>query len=83
MGRNLDWSKPRKVYFAWYERRDAFDGRPCEQRPRNQPKKGKRRKGAKGKKFVPAKPLVRWVEQEPKIVHRPSDPRPDEDQPPW
>ncbi|GAA5058667.1 hypothetical protein GCM10023208_25290 [Erythrobacter westpacificensis] len=81
MGRNLDWSKPRRVYFAWYERRDAFEDRPCEQRPKQ--RKGKRKKRAKGKKFVPAKPLIRWVNKEPQIISRPSDPRPDDDLPPW
>jgi hypothetical protein len=81
MGKNLDWSKHRRTYSAWYERRDAFEDQRCERTPPAKPKKGKRRKRSKAKKFVPAKPLIRWVEAEPRIIHRRSDP-PGDNQPP-
>lgn len=82
MGRNLDWTRRRRTYSAWYERRDAFEDRPCEHTPRAKPKKpksGKRRKRPKVK--VPATPLIRWVEAEPRIIRRRSDPS-DSDQSP-
>lgn len=83
MGRNLDWSKPRRVFSAWYEHPYAFGDRPCEHTPPKKPKKakkGRRRKRAKVK--LPATPLIRWVAAEPSIIRRRSDPS-DDDQPPW
>lgn len=81
MGKNLDWSKRRRTYPRWYERRDAFEDQPVEQTPPAKPKKDRGRKRSKVKKFVPAKPLIRWVEVEPRIIHRRSDP-PEGNQPP-
>jgi hypothetical protein len=81
MGRNLDWTKHRRAYSAWYEHPDAFEDRPCEHTRPATPAKGKRRKRSKVKRSVPAKPLIRWVEAEPRIIRRRSDPS-DSDQPP-
>ena len=81
MGKNFDWSKLRRTYPRWYERRDAFEDQRCQRTAPAKPKKGKKRKRSKAKKFVPAKPLIRWVEAEPRIIRRRSDPS-DADQPP-